>query len=169
MREAVRPRPFEAGDAAAVAAIYNQGIAERNATFETEARTAAQMAAYFAASTYPVVVVERDGEILGSAWASQYRPRRAYDGIAEFSVYVAREARGQGVGRIALSALIDAAEQRGLTKLVSRIFPENQASRALCASLGFREVGIYRRHGTIGGQWRDCVIVERLLGAARRE
>jgi L-amino acid N-acyltransferase YncA len=86
--------------------------------------------------------------------------------VAEFSLYVAREARGQGVGRLALSALINEAESRGFTKLVSRIFVENLASRRLCASLGFREVGVYRRHGRLDGRWMDCAIVERLLGSA---
>jgi phosphinothricin acetyltransferase len=67
---------------------------------------------------------------------------------------------------LALSALAAEAEARGFWKLVSRIFPENMASRRLCAALGFREVGVYRRHGQLDGRWMDCVIVERLLGAA---
>ena len=68
-----------------------------------------------------------------------------------------------------LAALIEVAEARGLWKLVSRVFPENEASLSLCRSLGFREVGVYRRHGRLDGSWRDVVIVERLLGAAARE
>jgi L-amino acid N-acyltransferase YncA len=81
---------------------------------------------------------------------------------------VAREARGRGAGRATLTALIDEAERRGCWKLVSRIFPENEASLALCRSLGFREVGVYERHGKLDGEWRACVIVERLLGEAVR-
>src|SRR5215204_4832313 len=69
-----------------------------------------------------------------------------YDGVREFSVYVAREARGKGFGKAALSALIDDAKARGWWKLLSRIFPENVSSRKLCAALGFREVGIYEKH-----------------------
>ena len=110
--------------------------------------------------------MEREGRVVAFAWTSTYRPRACYDLIAEFSVYVAREARGTGCGREVLSALIEAAEASGLHKLVSRIFPENTASRALCRALGFREVGTYVRHGKLDGEWRDCVIVERLLGAA---
>lgn len=161
-------RPAEPDDAAAIAAIYNQGIEDRVATFETEPRTAAMIAAQLTASaaTHPAVVVEQDGRVAGVAWTSQYRPRQAYAGVAEVSIYVARDARGQGVGRLALDAVADAAEARGFTKLVSRIFPENVASRRLCAAAGFREVGIYRRHGRLDGRWRDCVIVERLLGRA---
>jgi L-amino acid N-acyltransferase YncA len=166
-----RVRHAEAADAPAIAAIYNQGIEDGIATFETEPRSAAIIGRQLAAQAdrYPTVVVERDGQVLGVAWTSEYRPRQAYAGVAEVSVYVAREARGQGYGRLALGALIDAAEAGGFTKLVSRIFPENLASRRLCARLGFREVGTYRRHGRLNGRWRDCVIVERLLGEALRD
>ena len=80
------------------------------------------------------------------------------------SVYVAREARGAGAGLVALRALLAAAEERGFWKLLSRIFPENVASLALHRKAGFREVGVYRRHGKLDGEWRDCVIVEKLIG-----
>jgi phosphinothricin acetyltransferase len=157
-------------DAPVIAVIYNQGIEDRIATFEIDARTADTIARMITTqATYPVVVVELEGAVAGAAWTAEYRPRRAYAGVAEVSVYVARDARGQGVGRAALNAIIEAAEAAGFWKLVSRIFPENAASRRLCASVGFREVGIYRRHGKLDGRWRDCVIVERLLGPALRE
>jgi L-amino acid N-acyltransferase YncA len=113
---------------------------------------------------FPVIVVEDEGEIVSWASAPPYRDRRAYDGVREFSVYVARERRGQGLGQEAMEALAAECEVRGYWKLVSRIFPENEASRALCRALGFREVGVYRRHARLDGEWRDCVIVELLLG-----
>jgi len=168
MAPTLRARPFSAADAAAVAAIYNQGIAERMATFETEPRSPSTIAGQFGgrAGTHPAIVVEQAGEVVAVAWTSDYRPRRAYARIAEISVYVAKDARRQGLGRLALTTLIEAAERKGFWKLVSRIFPENVASRQLCAALGFREVGIYYRHGKLDGAWRDCVIVERLLGEA---
>jgi phosphinothricin acetyltransferase len=171
MDQRLQVRPFQARDADAVAKIYNQGIEERTATFETEPRAAASIEEQFTsrAATHPAVVVERDSTVIAAAWTSEYRSRAAYAGIAEFSVYVARDARGLGAGRLALSALIEAAEAKGLWKLVSRIFPENMPSRRLCASLGFREVGTYRRHGRLDGHWRDCLIVERLLGEAKAE
>jgi phosphinothricin acetyltransferase len=164
----LRARPAEARDAAAIAAIYNQGIEDRVATFETEPRTPEGVEGLLSARAgrYPAVVVEEGDRVLGFAWTSEYRPRQAYAGVAEVSIYVAREARGHGVGRLALRALIAEAESRGFWKLVSRIFPENVASRRMCAALGFREVGMYRRHGRLDGRWMDCVIVERLLGAA---
>jgi phosphinothricin acetyltransferase len=168
MAMAQRARLADLRDAPAIAEIYNQGIEDRTATFETEPRTAEAVEALLRARTdrYPAVVVEDGTRVLGFAWTSEYRPRSAYAGVAEFTIYVARAARGQGVGRLALSALVAEAEERGFWKLVSRIFPENMASRRLCAALGFREVGVYRRHGQLDERWMDCVIVERLLGAA---
>jgi len=153
-------------DAEAIARIYNQGIEERIATFETEPRTAAQIAAQLAdkGDRFPTVVVERDGQVVAWAGAGAYRSRGAYAGVAEHSVYVDRAARGTGAGRAALAALFRAYEERGFWKLVSRIFPENVASIALHERAGFRIVGTYRRHGKLEGQWRDCVIVEKLLG-----
>jgi phosphinothricin acetyltransferase len=159
------------GDAAAIAAIHSQGIEERIATFETEPRTAADVAAALArkGDRYPTVVVERAGAVVAWASAGPYRERDAYAGVAEHSVYVAREARGTGAGRAALRALCDACAERGFWKLVSRIFPDNVASIRLHERVGFRVVGVYRRHGKLDGAWRDCVIVERLLGDAAGE
>ena len=155
-------------DAAAIARVYNQGIEERIATFETEPRTAEEVKAQLAqkGNRYPTIVVERDGEILAWAGAGPYRAREVYAGIAEHSVYTARQARGAGAGRAALDALIREYEARGFWKLVSRIFPENRASLALHERVGFRVVGVYRRHGRLDGVWRVCVIVEKLLGEA---
>ena len=92
-----------------------------------------------------------------------YSTRPCYAGIGEFSVYVARDQRRQGAGRVVLSALIEAAHTSRLHKLTSRVFPENAASRALLKRLGFSEVGTHQRHGKLDGIWRDCVIVELLL------
>lgn len=155
-------------DAPAITAIYNDGIASRRATFDTEPCIVAEIAADLKADleTHPTVVVVDGERIVGFAWASSYRPRACYDGIAEFSVYVATDARRQGVGRTALAALIDRCEHLGFWKILSRIFTDNTASRALCAEMGFREVGVYRRHGRLDGEWKDCAIVERLLGDA---
>jgi thioredoxin type arsenate reductase len=149
-------------DAGAIARIYNQGIEDRIATFETRPRTAEDVAGWFG-GVHPVVVAEEDGHIVGFASTSSYRPRECYAKIAEFSVYVARNYRGRGIGRRALEALIEESAEAGLHKLVSRIFPENVASRAACRAVGFREVGIYKAHGQLEGVWKDCVIVERLV------
>jgi phosphinothricin acetyltransferase len=158
-----------AADAPAIARIHNEGIEDRVATFETEPRTADQVAKAMAekADRYPTIVVVRDGEVVAWASAGPYRSRPAYAGVAEHSVYVARNARGAGVGRAALDGLCRAYAERGFWKIVSRIFPENVASLALHERCGFREVGVYKRHGRLDGEWRDCVIVERLLTKPR--
>lgn len=149
-------------DAGRIAQIYNEGIEDRVGTFETRPRSGDDVRAWFD-GRHPIVVVERQGEIIAFASTSTYRPRECYAGIAEFSVYVARSARGLGAGTVAMRALIEAAATAGLWKLVSRIFIENAASRKLMASMGFREVGIYEKHGQLDGRWRDVVIVERLI------
>jgi phosphinothricin acetyltransferase len=156
-------RPASPDDAAAVTRIYNEGIRDRVGTFETRERTPDEVRRWFD-GRHPIVVVESDaGEIVAFASTSTYRPRDCYAGIADFSVYVTRAMRGQGAGRVAMEALIDAARAAGLWKLVSRVFVENTASRTLLASVGFREVGIYQKHAQLDGQWRDAVIVERLI------
>jgi L-amino acid N-acyltransferase YncA len=159
---ALTTRKATPADAAAIARIYNQGIEDRMATFETRLRTPQDVAGWFD-GRHPVVVAEDDGRVVGFASTSPYRPRDCYALTAEFSVYVERDSRGRGIGRQVLQALIEASAEAGLHKLVSRIFPENLASRALCRALGFREVGIYEEHGQLEGVWKDCVIIERLL------
>ena len=162
----MRTRLAEAGDAPAIARIYNEGIEDRVGTFETEPRSEADVLGWIDAG-YPVVVGDEGGELVAWASAPPYRAHRpAYSGVADFSIYVARSARGRGFGRATLAALIAEAEGRGYWKLVSRIFPENETSLALCRSLGFRQVGTYRRHAKLDGMWRDTVIVELLLGDA---
>jgi phosphinothricin acetyltransferase len=153
-----------AEDAAAIAAIYNQGIEDRIATFETEPRSAADMAARFQPGTLFVVAEAGGAGVVAFAASFPYSSRPCYAGIGEFSVYVARAYRGRGAGRAVLAVLIMAAEDAGLTKLTSRVFPENLASRALLRSIGFAEIGLHRRHGKLDGEWRDCVVVELLLG-----
>ena len=149
-------------DAPIIAEIYNQGIEDRIATFETRPRSADDVRQWFD-GRHPIVVVEDNKQVIAFASTSTYRPRECYAGIAEYSVYVAREARGYGAGRAAMKALIVEAQNAGFWKLVSRIFVENMTSRRLMQSLGFREVGIYEKHGQLDGVWRDVVIVELLL------
>lgn len=158
----MRTREATPDDAGAIARIYNKGIEDRVGTFETRQRFADEVRQWFD-GLHPIVVVEEDGAVLAFASSSTYRPRPCYTGIAEFSVYVARDARGRGAGRAAMEALIHALERASFWKLVSRVFPENTASRALMRSLGFREVGIYEKHAQLDGVWRDLVIVEKLI------
>ena len=171
----MRPSPLlraaTPDDAARVAAIYNQGIAERSSTFETAPRTASEMALKIAADPrrLPFLVAEIDGTVAGWCALSAYRPRACYDGIAEFSIYLDPAFRGRGLGRQLLEATLAAAAEAGYWKLVARIFPFNTASRALCRACGFREVGLYEKHGQLDGRWLDVVIVERLIPENQRQ
>lgn len=165
--ELVRIRSANVKDAAAIAEIYNQGIDDRIATYETKRRSAEDQRAWLQsiAGRYPAVVAEIDAEIIGWAGAGPYRDRECYRGIGEFSMYVRRDWRGRGVGDLLLADLIREAERLGLWKLLSRIFLFNDASRALCHKHGFREVGVYEKHARLDGRWLDVVIVERVITA----
>jgi len=158
-------RSASADDAAVITAIYNQGIAERAATFETTPRSVDDIDQRLTdIQRYPLLVATDEANtVVGWAGLSRYRPRDCYAGIGEFSVYLDATARGRGVGRQLLQALIEIAREHGYWKLLSRIFLFNEASRALCRSVGFREVGIYEKHGQLEGRWLDVVIVERLI------
>jgi len=154
-------------DAPAIAAIYNQGIADRVATFETEPRSPEDIATWFTPGRL-IMVAEGTQGVVAFAASFPYSTRPCYAGVNEFSVYVARDCRGTGSGRAVLTALIEAADAHGLHKLTSRVFPENAASRGLLKRLGFDEIGIHRRHAKLDGEWRDCVTVEILIGEAAR-
>ncbi len=158
----MRARAAVPADAEEIARIYNEGIEDGTATFETRPRTGEDVRKWFD-GFHPITIVEDAGRIVAFAATFSYRPRDCYAGIAEASVYVERASRGLGAGRAAVEALIREAANAGFWKLVSRVFPENTASRALCRSLGFREVGLYEKHGRLNGAWRDVVIVERLI------
>jgi L-amino acid N-acyltransferase YncA len=162
----MRTRTAVPADAPALAAIYNEGVAEREATFETRPRSADEVAEWIAEGRPFVVAEDGDGTVAGFARVSAYSDRCVYDGVGEHGVYVTSAARGRGVGRALLEALCESAERAGYYKLTSRIFATNAASRAVHLAAGFEEVGIQRRHGRLDGEWRDCVLVERLLGPA---
>jgi L-amino acid N-acyltransferase YncA len=158
-------RPATVDDAAAVAAIYNEGIEDRLATFETRPREAGEVGAWLS-EELPFLVATTGGEVVGWARVSPYSDRCVYEGVGEHGVYVARSARGGGYGRHLLNALCEEAERAGIYKLTSRVFTDNAASRAVHVAAGFDEVGVQRRHGRLDGRWKDCVLVERLLGDA---
>lgn len=155
-------------DGEAMATIYNQGIEDRIATFETRQRTPTDVEGWFD-GVHPIVILEQNHEVIAFASTSVYRPRSCYAGIAEFSVYVRRDQRDREAGRVTLEALFPLVEEAGFWKLVSRVFVENTASRALLRALGFREVGIYEKHAQLDGMWRDVVIVERLFQQPSQE
>ena len=162
-------RPARAADGARVAAIYNQGIEERQATFDTRPRAAAEMAERLAdPAASPFLVAESAAGVVGWARLCPVSARECYAGVGEASIYVDRAARGRGVGRALLDALAEAAAATGHWKLVGLVFPTNAHSVALLRAAGFGDVGVHRRHGRLEGEWRDVLVMERLIGDAAR-
>lgn len=147
------------GDWEAVRAIYAEGIATGLATFETEPPDWGTFDR--AHHTHSRWVACRDDRVVGWAAVSPVSSRKVYAGVAEVSIYVAAAARGRGVGRELLQALIRSSEEQGLWTLQAGIFPENGPSIALHRGCGFVEVGTRRRIGRLGGRWRDVLLLER--------
>ena len=143
----------------AVKAIYEQGIATKNATFDTEAPAWEDWDAGHLAG--PRLVAERDGSIVAWAALSPTSHRAAYAGVVEGSIYVDETARGQGIGRELLGALVAQADVAGIWTVQTSIFAENTASLALHQACGFRVVGVRERIGQMDGVWRDTVLMER--------
>ena len=158
-------RDAQPGDASALALIYNQGIEDRLATLETEERTAEERRAWLEARgpRHPVIVVENAGHVIGFGSLNVFNPRKAYDHVADFSLYVERSWRGKGVGGRLLQALIERARRLGYHKMVLSAFPFNRAGLALYQNSGFRVVGIYKEQGLLDGRWVDTIVMEKLL------
>jgi L-amino acid N-acyltransferase YncA len=151
--------PMQPEDWPAVRETYREGIATGNATFETETP---EWEKWDAGHRKDSRLVARDEQrVLGWAALSQVSNRRVYAGVAEVSVYVAAVARGRGVGRSLLQALVNESEANGIWTLQAGIFSENAASLALHKSCGFRKVGVRRRIGKLGETWRDVLLLER--------
>jgi L-amino acid N-acyltransferase YncA len=163
--ESLLLREARPADAASIAAIYNQGILDRIATLETEERTPEERAAWLAARgpRHPVLVAEVGGQVVGWGSLNPFNPRKAYDHVADFSLYVERGWRGKGVGSRLLTALIERARSLGFHKLVLAAFPWNAAGMAVYRKHGFRTVGTYTEQGMLDGKWVDTVLMEKLL------
>ena len=166
----MRIEPMRSTDWAEVRAIYLEGIETGNATFEVDAPCwEAWNAAHLSAPR--LIARGPEGHVFGWAAVTPVSGRCVYAGVGDLSVYVASGARGKGVGRLLLEALIVASESAGLWTLQAGIFPENKASLALHLSSGFREVGRRERIGTLKGVWRDVLLLERrspTVGTDRR-
>jgi L-amino acid N-acyltransferase YncA len=179
-----RIRPATQADAAAICQIYNQGIEDRLATLETELRTSDERRQWLTARSprHPVIVCELAMPATSSnrpptplpehaapattvGWGSLnvFNARDAYRFVADISVYVERQWRGKGAGRVLLTRLIELGREHGYHKLVLSAFPFNRGGMALYDKLGFRTVGIYKEQGQLDGSWVDTIIMERLL------
>ena len=158
-RDDARIAPMLSSDWEGVAAVYAEGIATGDSTFETEVPSWER----WDADHLPELrlVARQGGEVVGFAAASRTSVRDVYRGGAECSVYVARDARGSGGGEPLLGALIDAADAAGYWTLEAVVFVENAPSRAMVEACGFRLVGRRERIGEVGGRWRDVFLFER--------
>lgn len=162
-------RPATDGDMEAIAAIYGHHVLHGTASFETEPPGTEEMArrrAALLAQGYPYLVAERDGVVIGYAYASAYRPRAAYRDTVENSVYLRPDAAGRGVGSLLLAALVEACEARGYRQMIAVVGDSaNAASVRLHERHGFRLVGTLRSVGHKHGRWLDTVLLQRTLGA----
>jgi L-amino acid N-acyltransferase YncA len=152
-------RELRQDDYSAVAAVFEEGIRTRNATFETAAPTWEEWDA--AHLPQPRLVAEDGGTVVGWAALAPYSSRACYAGVAEDSVYVAEQARGRGVGRALLEELCARADALGIWTIQAGIVPENEASITLHERCGFRRIGVHERIGRLDGVWRDVVLLER--------
>jgi L-amino acid N-acyltransferase YncA len=156
-------RAARPADAEAIAAIHDQGIEERTATFETRPSDATAVSGLIAERAL-LLVADCRGQVVAFAKARPYEDRSPYyDGISEATIFVERQARRRGIGRALLAALAKAARERGQHKLTAKIFAQNDSSIGLFEACDFRIVGTHRRHGRLDGEWVDVVVVERSL------
>jgi L-amino acid N-acyltransferase YncA len=164
MPAALTVRLAEPRDAGAIAAIYNQGIEDRVATFQTRRHEARDFAGRIGDDRYPLLVAESEGRVVAWAGVIPYTDSAEYySGVAEAMLYVERGARRAGIGRRLLDELAGAARRSGFHKLVGKIFTTNEPSIRLVHRCGWADVGVHRRHGRLDGEWRDVLVVERLL------
>lgn len=167
MNKPVTVRAAHPDDAEAICTIYNAALAERSSTFETEPRSAADFLPRIGDPRLPMLVSASGEGASGWAGLSPYSDRACYAGIGEASVYVAPEARGHGVGTALAEALATAAAGSGFHKMIGKLFTDNTASIRLTERCGFSPVGLHRWHGQLDGEWRDVLVVERLLHTPR--
>jgi L-amino acid N-acyltransferase YncA/DNA-binding transcriptional ArsR family regulator len=155
----VAVRPTEDRDLPAVLRIYGEGIATRNATFETELPDAGTLKQRWLPGLS--WVADLDDEVVGWTAITPVSERSCYAGVGETSVYVAESARGRGVGRTLLHRQVNEADTAGLWTLQTAIFPENRTSLALHHSAGYRTLAVRSRIARLDGVWRDTVLLER--------
>jgi phosphinothricin acetyltransferase len=164
---AIAIRLITPADLGAVTSIYNQGIEDRIATLETDAKSEEEVTSWLTdrPARYAVLVAESEGHIFGWAALNPYSHRCAYAGVADLSIYIERSARGKGIGHALLAALEERACALAFHKIVLFTFPFNAAGQALYRRRGFREVGIFREQGSLGGRPIDVMAMEKILTA----
>jgi L-amino acid N-acyltransferase YncA len=152
-------------DIDAIRAIYNEGIADRVATLDESLKSGADLEQWWNAhgGRYTVLVAERDGKIVGWTSLNSYSQRNAYRGVADLSIYVARHARGTGIGSLLLERIERIAKAAEFYKIVIAALASNEAGRALYGKMGYRLVGTYLSHGRLDGVFVDVIALEKML------
>lgn len=152
-------------DISSIQLIYNQGIEDRIATLETEVKDYTYMKDWFDKHNgrYKIIVAENELQLAGWASLNQYNNRCAYDGVADISVYISREYRGKGLGKLLLDELQTLAKENGFHKMVLFTFPFNQLGQGLYKKMGFREVGVFKNQGILDGKFVDVMAMEKIL------
>lgn len=159
-------RAAVSADIPRITEIYNQGIEDRVATFETRLRDTAEMEEWLLdrEPRYAVLVIEDEpGAVQGWASVNSYNSRCCYSGVGDLSIYIHRDMRGKGIGRLLLGGLMDSARKQGFHKLILNAFDFNEAAKKLYLALGFRHVGTYEKQGLMDGKYVDVAIMEKLL------
>jgi L-amino acid N-acyltransferase YncA len=161
----VNVRSATKADLSAIRDIYNQGIEDRVATLDQDAKSTEDIERWFTAhgGRYAVLVAEEERAIVGWASLNRYSPRAVYDGVGDLSVYVRRDRRGRGTGRRLLHEIEMVARANEFHKLVLFTFDFNAPGHRLYKSLGFREVGTFVRQGTLDGRFVDVVAMEKVF------
>ncbi|HET6275843.1 MAG TPA: arsinothricin resistance N-acetyltransferase ArsN1 family A [Candidatus Cybelea sp.] len=161
----VAVRQASVDDLDAIRRIYNEGIEDRVATLECDAKSAEQIGAWWSEhdERYAVLVATHADEIVGWAALNAFSARCAHSNIADLSVYVGRSSRGKGVGRTILTKLLESAARSGFHKVVLHALDRNEAGKALYRRCGFAEVGLFKEHGLLDGEYVDVVAMERLF------
>jgi L-amino acid N-acyltransferase YncA len=158
-------REASADDLAAIRRIYNEGIEDRAATLDTDPKSRDDILEWWNehADPYGIFIAVELGRVIGWASLNRFSHRCAHAGIADLSIYVARDRRGRGVGTLLLRDLIRRAQTSGFSKIVLHALDENEQGKRLYEKLGFREVGVFRQHGRLDGRLVDVVAMELLL------
>ncbi|NGQ95898.1 N-acetyltransferase [Brevibacillus sp. SYP-B805] len=158
-------RKANEADLEAILTIYNQGIADRIATLESEEKDYAYMRRWFDEhqGRYAVLVAELDDDVIGWASLNRYANRCAYDGVADLSIYMERSHRGKGVGKALLEKLEEVARSHGFYKIVLFTFPFNALGQGLYKKCGYREVGVFHNQGILDGKFVDVMAMEKIL------
>ncbi|MGC5328177.1 arsinothricin resistance N-acetyltransferase ArsN1 family A [Brevibacillus sp. SYSU BS000544] len=161
----IQIRKAQVDDIEAIRNIYNQGIADRIATLETDQKDAAYMRTWYEQrqERHAVLVAEIEPQVIGWASINPYSHRCAYNSVGDISIYIDREHRGKGIGHCLLQELDRVALENGFHKLVLFTFPFNQLGQGLYRRSGYREVGIFQNQGILDGEYIDIMAMEKLL------